>query len=81
MGPKPRRFFPETLFGLISWGMAGSQENSSGQKIKFFHANNSQQGIGLTFFLLRRGVGTFWFILARIYTLWQDETGSGEEIF
>ena len=49
----------------IRRGMVGPRENSSGQKIKIFLANNFRRGVGMTFFSPWRGIGTFWFILAR----------------
>ena len=60
VGTKPQRFFTETPFGGISLGMAGSCENSSGQKIRFFLARTPWRGIIMTFSLPWRGICTFW---------------------
>ena len=81
-------FSLETAFGGGRRDGAGSCKNFLGRKKKFFLVRTPWRGIRMTFSLLWRGIGTFWFILvrnlyilARICTFWRDEAGPGKEKF
>ena len=83
-------FFPETPFGGISQGMAGSGKNSSGQKIRRnFLTLFSPQFLARNYndiFLLARvrnllNLARNWYILARICIFWPGKTGPDEEKF
>ena len=67
-------FFPETLFGRISWGVVGLARILRVNFFYFFLANNSFVGIRITFSLPWQGICSFR----------RDETGHGhpgEEFF